>query len=266
MELDDRPDLADRLKDAIPAATLIAMRPAPDGGPDEILVVERAQKLAFAGGMIAFPGGRVEAQDHALAASAVPGLPSAEAAARIAAIRETFEETGLLCGLAGPDETTGPAACDHIAAARREMLDGAPFDALLADRGWVIDARALLPFARWCPPAGITLARRFDARFYIVRAPAGAEVSPDRTENAAAFWARPSTLVGDNDAGRIKMVGPTRATLMRLAMGHGFADAKASAEQFPVREILPVVRHEGSESWAGVPAGHGYPDVDFRIR
>ena len=66
MELEGRPDLAERLKDAIPAATLIALRPAPASGhpdevlPDEVLVVERSRELAFAGGMIAFPGGRVE--------------------------------------------------------------------------------------------------------------------------------------------------------------------------------------------------------------
>lgn len=265
MELDDRPDLADRLKDAIPAATLIAMRPAPDGGPDEILVVERAQKLAFAGGMIAFPGGRVEAQDHALAAQVLattPGLdlPPAEGAARIAALRETFEEAGLLCCL------TGRASEHDVSTARQELLDGADFNMLLADRGWSIDPHALIPFARWCPPAQISINRRFDTRFYIVRAPENAPISADLTESADAFWSPAAALINDREFGRVKMAGPTRATLMRLAMGHGFVDAKASAERFPVREILPVIRHDGSESWAGVPAGHGYPDLKYRIR
>ncbi|QNE04641.1 NUDIX hydrolase [Croceicoccus marinus] len=260
MELDDRPDLAQRLKDAIPAATLIAMRPSAAGGPDEILVVERSSRLAFAGGMIAFPGGRVEAADGVLAQRLAPGLPPAEASARVAALRETFEETGLLCGL------RGDADFSELEQARAELLAGADFAALLADRGWALDPAALMPFARWCPPAEIVLARRFDARFYLVRAPAGAPVSPDRTENAASFWASAGALIEDAEGGRLKILGPTRATLMRLAMGRGYADARTSALEFPVREILPVVRSEGGERWAGVPAGHGYPDVDFRLR
>ena len=260
MELEDRPDFADRLKDAIPAATLIAMRPSPAGGPDEILVVERSHKLAFAGGMIAFPGGRVEAADAALARRLAPELPPAEGTARVAALRETFEETGVLCGLrVDPDPS-------DLHRTRAELLAGADFAALLADRGWEPDTAALIPFARWCPPAGITLTRRFDARFYIAQAPAGAVVSPDRTENAASFWASAASLMEDAESGKLKILGPTRATLMRLAMGKDFADAMASALAFPVREILPVVRSEGSERWAGVPAGHGYPDVDFRLR
>ncbi len=257
MELEDRPDLAQRLKDAIPAATLIAMRPSATGGPDEILVVERSRSLAFAGGMIAFPGGRIEAADAALARRLAPELPLAEGTARVAALRETFEETGLLCALR---DDPNPAELDQ---ARSELLAGADFAALLADRGWVPDSAALTPFARWCPPAGIRLTRRFDARFYIARAPAGVAVSPDQTENAASFWASAASLIEDAERGRLKVLGPTRATLMRLAMGNGFAEAKASALAYPVREILPVVRSEGSESWAGVPAGHGYPDVDF---
>lgn len=260
MELDHRPEFAERLKDAIPAATLIAMRPAPDGGPDEILVVERARTLAFAGGMIAFPGGRVEAQDHALASVHSGQLPPAEAAARIAALRETFEETGLLCGLRA---TPSPG---ELAQARHDLQEGQSFGALLSARGWEIDPSGLTGFARWCPPAGLAVIRRFDTRFYIVRAARDAQpVAPDLTENTAAFWSPAQMLLNEAKNGRLKFIGPTRANLMRIAMGHGFAEAKASAEAFPVREIMPVVRNEGSERWLGVPEGHGYPNVDLTI-
>lgn len=261
MELEDRPDLAERLKDAIPAGSLIALRPAPEAGhPDEVLVVERSRDLAFAGGMVAFPGGRVEDEDAALGRSLAPHLHPAEASARVAALRETFEETGLLCGLRG--EADGHA----LETARRELLGGSPFGDLLAERGWTLNVDALVPYARWCPPAAIRIARRFDARFYLVEAFRDAPVSPDGTENDAAFWAAPQALMEQADARQVKILGPTRATMMRLAMGRCFADAKANALDFPVREIMPVVRQEGGESWAGVPAGHGYPDVDFRLK
>ncbi|RZM08222.1 MAG: NUDIX domain-containing protein, partial [Sphingomonas sp.] len=81
---------------AIPAATLVIVRDTPAAGP-ELLMVERAKAMAFAGGALVFPGGRVDPGDHALAA--VLGTPDDDTAARIAAIRETIEEAGLPVGL-----------------------------------------------------------------------------------------------------------------------------------------------------------------------
>ncbi|HYD38952.1 MAG TPA: NUDIX hydrolase, partial [Allosphingosinicella sp.] len=82
----------DELPEPIPAATLILMRPAAGGGPPEILMLERAETMAFAAGALVFPGGRIDAGDEATALR-FPRLP--DAAARIAAIRETIEETGV---------------------------------------------------------------------------------------------------------------------------------------------------------------------------
>ena len=88
--------MTDALPPAIPAATLVIFRDTP-AGPPELLMVERAKAMAFAGGALVFPGGRVDPGDHALAA--VLGSPDNETAARIAAIRETIEEAGLPIGL-----------------------------------------------------------------------------------------------------------------------------------------------------------------------
>src|SRR5436305_14361549 len=85
------PALSEDLPPPIPAATLILMRPAGSRAP-EILMMERAQTMAFAAGALVFPGGRIDADDHASAAALAPDL--SDAAARIAAIRETIEETG----------------------------------------------------------------------------------------------------------------------------------------------------------------------------
>jgi 8-oxo-dGTP pyrophosphatase MutT (NUDIX family) len=82
----------DRPRSAIPAATLVLMRPAAAGAP-ELLMLERTQDMAFAAGALVFPGGRIDPDDHQLAERIGGGL--ADAAARIAAIRETIEETGL---------------------------------------------------------------------------------------------------------------------------------------------------------------------------
>src|SRR5436853_2763386 len=94
------------LSDPIPAATLVLMR-AREGRPPELLMTERTGTMAFAAGALVFPGGRIDAEDHALAAgSALP-----DAAARIAAIRETIEETGLAPGVV---PAPGEAAAQNL--------------------------------------------------------------------------------------------------------------------------------------------------------
>src|SRR5688572_17880091 len=88
----------------IPAATLVVLRERA-GGPPELLMVERTARMAFAGGAMVFPGGRIDADDRVLAAE----MAASDAAARIAAIRETLEETGVAVGI-GPNVDPGLAA------------------------------------------------------------------------------------------------------------------------------------------------------------
>src|SRR4051812_41155211 len=108
--------------DPIPAATLVLMR-AREGGPPELLVMERTGGMAFAAGALVFPGGRIDPDDQEAAAAF--DLP--DAAARIAAIRETIEETGLAPGLAPPPDAALAAAL------RAAIMAERPFAALLAD-------------------------------------------------------------------------------------------------------------------------------------
>src|SRR6185436_11223013 len=126
------------LPEAIPAATLVLMRERA-GAPPELLVTERTGQMAFAAGALVFPGGRIDADDHLTAE-----LMGTDAA-RVAAIRETIEETGLAPGLA-----PAPAAA-AAAALRAGLADEEPFASLLAAHGLRIDGGALTPFARWCP-------------------------------------------------------------------------------------------------------------------
>ena len=106
------------MQDAIPAATVVIFRES-ESGPPELLMVERAKAMAFAGGALVFPGGRIDPGDHALAAT-LPDAPQ-DAPARIAATRETIEETGLAIGLDPmPD-------ADCLANIRDKLAGGALF-------------------------------------------------------------------------------------------------------------------------------------------
>ena len=87
--------------EVIPAATVVIFRNCPRGGPPELLMVQRSKGMRFAGGATVFPGGRIDPEDRKLAAQLLPDMVPEEAAARVAAMRETLEETGLAIAVDG---------------------------------------------------------------------------------------------------------------------------------------------------------------------
>ena len=242
---------------AIPAATLIVMRnghPAP-----EILMVVRSKAMRFVGGMAVFPGGRVEEQDYTLAdtVSDIYDYPRECIVSRIAAIRETLEETGLLVGVRG--ELSAPA----IATAREQMCAGREFGEVLSENGWHLDLDQLHWMARWRPPIR-DISHLFDTRFYIATVGTGAiALEADGSESRDVFWATAKQVLADGEAGKLALIGPTRANLLRLAQSDTFETAKAQIAEFPPRYVLPHVDLSGDRPWVGVPEGHGYPEVRF---
>ena len=231
---------------AIPAATLVLAR---DGAAGlEILVIERAERLGFAGGAVAFPGGRVDPSDRpeGPAFRGVDGLEEADAAARVAAARETFEEAGVLLS----DGPPVPRAQRQALRPRSDRHD-IRFGALLAGLGHCLDLARLRPFARWIPPEG--LHRRFDTRFYVAAMPAGEAHLADGVEAVRARWARPADLLEEADRGAIRLLFPTRCNVARLAQ---FADAAALlADPTPAPFVQPKVE----DGWLTIPEGIGYP-------
>jgi 8-oxo-dGTP pyrophosphatase MutT (NUDIX family) len=241
--------MSEALPEAIPAATLILMRER-QGRPPEILITERAQTMAFAAGALVFPGGRIEAADHAVAAQLAPELP--DGGARIAAIRETIEETGVAAALR-------PAVDAGILAQLRKRLNaGEPFAALLAEYRLTLDLAALTRFARWCPNFRET--RRFDTLFYLAEAPPGAHLATsDCNEAVRTFWASAADVLAELEAGRAHAIFPTRRNLERLARFASLAEARADAALHPVRKITPWVEERGGRRFVCIPEDAGYP-------
>ncbi|MDT9598158.1 NUDIX domain-containing protein [Sphingosinicella rhizophila] len=233
----------------IPAATLVLMRPSASGPPD-LLVIERAANMAFAAGALAFPGGRIDPDDHASAALHGAGL--ADAAARVAAIRETIEETGIAVGIRQQPDP------DQAASLRNGLAAGEAFSRLLDQHRLSLDLEALVPFARWCPNFRET--RRFDTHFYIAEAPAGAPlVSADETEAARAFWSSAAAVLMEIEAGEARAIFPTRRNLERLARFASIDDARADAALHPVQKITPWVEERDGRHWVCIPEEAGYP-------
>lgn len=237
----------------IPAATLVVFRRGRDGAAPELLMLERSRELAFAGGMAVFPGGRVDEADRVLAREIAGTLDVDEAAHRIAAIRETIEETGLAIAFArGTD-------ADEARAIRRRLLERGEIAPVLREAGRSLDLGALVPFARWCP-RGVTSHRIFDTRFYLYDLGTGdVDITVDATENTRLFWIAAGEALTRADAGELSIIFPTRRNLERLALFGSFAEAKAQAEAIPVQLIVPRIDEVDGKPALTIPRDLGYP-------
>jgi 8-oxo-dGTP pyrophosphatase MutT (NUDIX family) len=233
----------------IPAATVVIFRRAEQGAP-ELLMVQRSRELRFAGGAAVFPGGKVDPDDRTLAAQLSPHDEPEVAAARIAAIRETLEETGLAIGV------HEPVSAQEAAAARAMLIENGRLAPVLEAFGWTLEPQRLTLYAHWCPP----IDRAFDTRFFVADLGTGAvDITVDATENTRLFWVSAARALEMADAGEISAIFPTRRNLERLAQFASFEAALEHIAQHPVQRIRPGQVDRNGEIWLEIPDGHGYP-------
>lgn len=224
---------------ARPAATILLLRDGPDGL--EVLMVARAREVDFASGALVFPGGRVEPTDAALAPAEDP-----LGAFRVAAIREAWEESGIL--LAHPP---GP-----------EVPPEGEFLAHLHARGLRPAHAALTPFAHWVTPQHSP--KRFDTHFFLAHAPEDQEAIHDGREAVEAVWIRPEVAVAEADAGRRTLVFATRLNLLRLAQARSAEAAIAAAASAPIVTVMPQPISDGAGgTLLRIPAEAGYGGDTF---
>jgi 8-oxo-dGTP pyrophosphatase MutT (NUDIX family) len=234
----------------IPAATVVIFRHAANGGPPELLMVQRAKEMRFAGGAAVFPGGRIDEADRVLAAALAPETDPDLTAARIAAVRETLEETGLAVAI------TSRVSADEARAARALLLEQGTLAPVLERFGWKLDLAALVPFARWCPQWD----GAFDTRFFLADLGTGVvDITVDATENTRLFWASAVQALAMADGGETSVIFPTRRNLERLAQFASFAEARDHAAATPIRTISPLRQERGGETYLTIPEGLGYP-------
>jgi 8-oxo-dGTP pyrophosphatase MutT (NUDIX family) len=235
----------------IPAATLVLMRPRV-GAPPEVLMVERASRMAFAAGAMVFPGGRVDPGDRVMAArSGAADLDPDDAAARIAAIRETIEEVGVAAGI-----LPVPGA-DEIAQVRAALSAGLSFIEVAADHRWTLDLDALVPFARWRP--NFAERRTFDTRFYAISVPADTLAIADGTECVRAAWMGAQDALDHADRGSSRLIFPTRRNLERIAVHASYAAFVADAATRAIPTITPRIERRDGADWLCIPDHLGYP-------
>lgn len=237
--------------EAIPAATLIVVRDRPAGAP-ELLMVERAEGMAFAAGALVFPGGRIDDGDRDLAGSL--GID----AATIAAVRETIEETAVPVGL------RPTPSLQSATALQQALIADEPLLALLEAAGLDIDADALTPFARWVPK--FHAVRRFDTLFFVAHCPPG-DWQPQVIEGecAGAAWMTAQEVLDRDGRGEARLIFPTRRTLERLAQHASFEAIRADALAHPIEPVTPWVEERDGEKFITIPAHLGFPVTQERL-
>jgi 8-oxo-dGTP pyrophosphatase MutT (NUDIX family) len=242
-----------------PAATILLVRDQP---AFEVLMVKRHHQIDFASGALVFPGGKLHQgdldsdwADHAIGWAATP---ADQRPLRIAAIREVYEEAGMLLARdrAGAvfhgDERMGPAR-EAVARDERDFID------LVAELGVKIDLEALVPFARWITPA--LMPKRFDTWFYLALANSEQLAQCDGWETVDAEWIAPAEAIRLAALGERKVIFPTRMNLQLLAEASSGADAIARAKARPLVTVEPKVQPRDGGPVLVIPADAGYGEV-----
>ena len=231
------------------AATVVLLR---DGGSGlEAYLLRRHRGMAFAAGMYAFPGGTVDPRD-ADAAVGWAGPPPQEWGQRLgcapdlaralvcAAVRETFEESGVL--LAGQSATAVVADTtgEDWERERAALVDRSlGFADLLLRRGLVLRSDLLGAWAHWITPEFER--RRYDTRFFLAALPAGQRTRDVSGEADTVVWMSPGDAVAEADSGALAMLPPTYVTLRDLTEFETVAQALAAAPGRQIRPVLPGV-------------------------
>jgi 8-oxo-dGTP pyrophosphatase MutT (NUDIX family) len=242
------------------ASTTMLVRQAPNL---QVMMVKRNHQIDFFSGAMVFPGGKVEPGDldpaWARLAAGWADVPEEERGPRIAALRETFEECGVITATSGErlpafDVRSARAAME---AGKLSFLD------LIGSNGIRIDLTRLGLFARWLTPPIVP--KRFDTFFYLIEMPEGQEVAHDGRETVENEWIEPAAALRLAEAGRRTIVFPTRMNLRLLAQSATVHQAIEAARGRTSRQVSPRVEHRGARRYLMLSPEDGYGDVEVLL-
>jgi 8-oxo-dGTP pyrophosphatase MutT (NUDIX family) len=266
------PDIAPR-----PASTILLLRDgagtAGEGGRGEIEVfmMVRHYEIDFASGALVFPGGSVEEGDQEIIASPElysggEGLDANDFSFRIAAIRETFEESGiLLAHPRGSNELVDAKRAAEIEAASRAALSEGKttFLQVLTENGLMLAIDELVPYAHWITPTGMP--KRFDTWFFLAAAPPEQAGAHDGRESTDSIWLSPREALAGGESGRFKLPFPTTRNLIKLGKQPNVRAALQDGRSKPVMTVTPVVTRLNGGRQLRIPLEAGYDGELFEV-
>jgi 8-oxo-dGTP pyrophosphatase MutT (NUDIX family) len=241
-----------------PAATILLLRDQPEF---QVLMVKRHHQIDFASGALVFPGGKTHAGDtdpawaeHCVGWNA---FDDEQRTLRIGAIREAFEEAGILMA----EHHDGRHFADACELSVREAVDRGETAFMDVVKGLGVKLRldSLTVFARWITP--VMMPKRFDTWFYAVRAPADQVAVCDGREAVDAEWIAPAEVLRLAEAGERTVIFPTRMNVQLLAESMSAEDCVARAEARELVTVLPQVEKRGDSRFLVLPSNAGYGEV-----
>uniref|UniRef100_Q07KS8 NUDIX hydrolase n=1 Tax=Rhodopseudomonas palustris (strain BisA53) TaxID=316055 RepID=Q07KS8_RHOP5 len=256
---------------ARPASTILLLRDSAAAAEIEVFMMVRHYQIEFASGALVFPGGSVDAGDRDIIArtelyeTAEPH-DSEILSFRIAAIRETFEESGILLARPrGSNDLIAAARAAEIETAHRTALcEGhASFAEIVASNELVLALDLLVPYAHWITPVG--LPKRFDTWFFLAKAPPEQLGRHDGKESTDSIWLSPREALAGGNSGRFTLPFPTTRNLVRLGKQSSAGAALDDARGRPVTTVMPVMSKDGGKRFLRIPADAGYDGELFEI-
>jgi 8-oxo-dGTP pyrophosphatase MutT (NUDIX family) len=253
-----------------PASTILLLRDGADS-EIEVFMMVRHYEIDFNSGALVFPGGSVDKGDQEIIQSPElysggAGLDASALSFRIAAIRETFEESGILLARPRGSKTLIDAkrAGEIEAAHRAELCEGkTSFRKVLTDSGILLALDELVPYAHWITPEGVP--KRFDTWFFLAAAPPEQVGAHDGKESTDSIWLSPREALAGGESGRFKLPFPTTRNLIRLGKQPGVKAALADAGGRPIVTVMPVVTKVNGGRQLRIPLEAGYDGELFEI-
>ena len=262
-----------------PASTILLLRDsaatkgADDNGRGEIEVfmMVRHYEIDFNSGALVFPGGSVDKGDQEIIAnpalySGGEGLDARALSFRIAAIRETFEESGILLARPRGSHTLVDArrAAGIEAAHRADLSDGkTTFLKVLTDNGMLLALDELVPYAHWITPEGMP--KRFDTWFFLAAAPPEQLGAHDGKESTDSIWVSPREALAGGESGRFKLPFPTMRNLIRLGKQASVNAAFDDSRGKNVVTVMPVMTRLNGGRQLRIPLEAGYDGELFEV-
>ena len=231
----------------------------------------RHHQIEFNSGALVFPGGSVDAGDQgdhraARALFGRRGADDADAGFRIAAIRETFEESGILLARPkGSKALVDAKRAGEIEAAHRVALceSKISFLKVLADNGLLLALDELVPYAHWITPEGMP--KRFDTWFFLAAAPPDQLGAHDGKESTDSIWVSPREALEGGESGRFKLPFPTTRNLIRLAKQGSVRAALDDARGKSIVTVMPVMTKTERGRQLRIPREAGYDGEVFEV-
>ena len=261
-----------------PASTILLLRDSlGTGGRDnprgeiEVFMMVRHYEIDFNSGALVFPGGSVDKGDQEIIArpelySGGEGLDADTLSFRIAAIRETFEESGILLARPkGSKALIDPKRASEIEAlTRADLCDNkTTFLKVLADNQLLLALDELVPYAHWITPEGMP--KRFDTWFFLAAAPPEQAGAHDGKESTDSIWVSPREALAGGESGRFKLPFPTTRNLIKLGKQPSVRAALDESRGQSIVTVMPVMTKLNGGRQLRIPREAGYDGEVFEV-